>query len=113
MEFGSNPVMELTLSKLLENCIFIAIETIGVTQFLKNFIKKDCSTRRYAVLSLLWCILSAIVVIYIDGWWALIFNVCFLSLALTQICYEVIVQALPKFIGGILDNVISQAAKEK
>jgi hypothetical protein len=112
MGFQGQTIMELTLSKLLENCMFIAIETIGVTQFIKNFMKKDCGTRRYAIISLVWCIISATIIIYIDGWWALIFNVCFLSLALTQICYEVIVQALPKFISGVLDNIIGRATKE-
>jgi hypothetical protein len=112
MNFSEQTIMELTLSELLENCMFIAIETIGVTQFMKNFMKKDCGTRRYAIISLIWCMVSAVIIIYIDGWWALMFNVCFLSLALTQICYEVIVQALPKFISGILDNIISKTAKE-
>lgn len=102
-------ILNTNLSNILINCMFIAIETIGVTQFLKNFLKtKNNNTKIYCIVSLIWCALSAFIIIFVSGIWALVFNVCFLSLALTQICYETIVQALPRFLTGIINGAVGK-----
>jgi hypothetical protein len=78
--------------------MIVAIETVGIVQFLKNFIHPK-KRKGYAIISL--------VVTACCAWmntnkvpkeWTAVFDVIFLSLAVIQLAWDIIVKGVPDIV---------------
>ena len=110
-----NPEILDTIKVLLTSVMIVSTETIGILQWLKNFLSdKGSKRKRNAFLAL--CILvpcalfnSTLVPILATA----IFNIVFLSLAVEQLAYQAIVNGIPKIVDSAIDKAASFAAKKE
>lgn len=97
-------MLELFVEKygfLVANCILISVETIGLVKFFDNFIfpKRDLSLREKCFLEFFICIICAFAnSTFTDEFLTGLFNLFALSLAITQLAYDCIVNGIPKFL---------------
>lgn len=97
--------------QLIVDCLIIAIETIGIVKFLDNFLfpKRDLSLREKCTIELVTCIACA----FLNSVWVPkgISNVCnlfLLSLSLTQLAYDCIVNGIKH----LIDKAFKAGSKE-
>ena len=90
-------INSIDVSALVVVVMVVSIETIGVVQFLKNFIKPK-STCWYAILSFLLVSACSLINTSVPVF-AVVFNVIFLSLAVTQLAWDVVVKGVPEIVG--------------
>jgi hypothetical protein len=99
----------IDLKTLLTIVIVLAIEVIGIAEWFKNLIKVK-NTKNYAWMSLIILIPCAIMnTTLVPALWSGVFNVVFCGLAVVEICYRTIVQALPNFVKGLLEKGMQNA----
>jgi hypothetical protein len=90
---------------MMRVAVVISVGIIGIVQWMKNrdFIYKEdgkCDRKKTAMISLICAVIlgtlnSPIGIKYCNGWVEVV-DIIVLVLAFTQICWEVLAQALPK-----------------
>jgi hypothetical protein len=95
-------VSEINVELLIVIVLIVAIETIGCVQWLKNYVV--CKNKRfYAVVSLLVLIPCAFVHTHLfPEIWETVFDIYFLSLAVIQLAWDVIVKSVPNLVTRVL-----------
>lgn len=110
-----NPELLETAKILVAAVMIVSIETIGILQWLKNFLSdKGSKRKRNAFLAL--CILVPCALFnstLVPTLAAAIFNIIFLSLAVEQLAYQTIVNGIPKIISSAIDKAASFTAKKE
>ena len=105
-------IIAISIPALTTLVMIVAIETIGIVQFLKNFIHPK-KRKGYAVISF--------IVIVCCAWmntdkvpkeWTAIFDIVFLSLAVTQLAWDVIVKGVPGIVARAMKIEIKEENKE-
>ncbi len=109
-----NPELTESIKVLTVTVVIVSIETIGIMQWLKNFMSSEGSKRKrnalVALMVLIPCaILNSIVVPYLI---TTIFNVVFLSLAVEQLAYQTVVKGIPKIMDSLFDRAAYFASKK-
>jgi len=105
-------IILISVPTLTTAVIIVAIETVGIVQFLKNFIhpKKKNS---YSILSF--------IVTVVCGWmntsrvpgdWRELFDTIFLGLAVTQLAWDVIVKGFPSLVAHAMKFEVKEDNKE-
>lgn len=98
---------EIDFVLLIKLSLLIAIETIGLVQWMKNLISKKSKNlgRTYTFLSLITvagcCIINTDLV---PELLSVIINLFLSSLAVSQLAWDVIVKAVPRAISSIFDK---------
>lgn len=110
-----NPEILDIVKVLMTAVMIVSTETIGILQWLKNFLS-DKGSKRKRNAFLAFCILipcalfnSALVPTLATA----IFDIIFLSLAVEQLAYQTIVNGIPKIVGSAIDKAASFAAKKE
>jgi len=86
----------------------VSLEVIGICQWFKNFVK--CKKGRfYALLSVIVLLPCAYMnTPLVSSLSTTLFNIYFLSLAVIQLSYEIIIQKFPQAVGGFFDKMVSK-----
>jgi len=100
--------------------MLIAVENVGITQFFKNF-RSSKNTKignkpyfKYAMFSFIFCLLSTWINMYFNGKvFQFFFNLFIVSLSISQIGYEIILQSFPRFVQFIVDKMLGKAIENK
>lgn len=104
-----------TVKILMTAVMIVSTETIGILQWLKNFLSdKGSKRKRNAFLAL--CILVPCALFnstLVPTLATAIFNIVFLSLAVEQLAYQTIVNGIPKIIDSAIDKAASFTAKKE
>jgi len=93
-----NSIIAISVPALTTLVIIVAIETIGIVQFLKNFTKPK-RKRLHALASLLvvtGC--SYMNTNLVPQEWTAVFDVTCLGLAVTQLAWDVVVKGVPDIV---------------
>jgi hypothetical protein len=93
-----NSIISISVPALTTVVMIVAIETIGIVQFLKNFFKPK-RKRTYSIASLLIVIAcSWMNTPNVPGGWTAVFDIAFLGLAVTQLAWDVLVKGVPDIV---------------
>jgi len=104
--------IELDLNLLFRIVLVVSIETIGVVQFLKNFIKPK-HKNGYSIVSLFIILLCSFIHSVHNRWVPyILFDLVMLSLALTQTAWDTIVKALPNLVNRVISGMVSDKSSE-
>lgn len=105
------------VNALITSVMIVAIEVIGVVQWLKNFSNTDekkSHRKTNAVTALLILVPCALVqTILVPSLITIVFNILFLALAVEQLAYEAIVKGIPTVVNGLFDKIVSVSKKEE
>jgi hypothetical protein len=93
-------LITIDISVLLAVVMVVAVETIGIVQWLKNFVKPE-KMRTFAIASALILVPCAFVHMdFVPPVWATIYDIYFLGMAVIQLAWDVVVKGVPQFVGG-------------
>jgi hypothetical protein len=90
--------------------LIVSIQTVGIVQWTKNFIKcnKECRNKKYAVISLIVLIPSALAnTTLVPSIATAIYDVVFLGLAVTQLAWDVLLKGVPSVVNALFDKAAS------
>jgi len=96
METGT--IISISVPTLTIIVMIVSIETVGIVQFLKNFIHPK-KRKGYAIISFIVTVgCSWMNTGNVAKGWTLTFDIIFLSLAVTQLAWDVLVKGFPKLV---------------
>jgi hypothetical protein len=82
----------------------ISVEVIGLCQLSKNWLK--CTKKKMAFVSVLFCVLCSFMnTKYVPAIHSATFNLIVMSIAITQLGYECILQGIPKIISSMINKI--------
>jgi len=85
----------------------VSVQVIGIMEFAKNFMRNAHGRRKLALCSLFVTVSCALLNSPLTPPWLTgLFNIVALSLAVTQLGYQVIMRAIPAVIEGIVNRTI-------
>jgi hypothetical protein len=90
--------------------LIVSIQTVGIVQWLKNFIKCDKGRRKkkYAITSLIVLIPCALMnTTLVPSIATAIYDVVFLGLAVTQLAWDALLKGVPSVINALFDKAAS------
>ena len=97
--------------------MIVAIEVIGVVQWLKNFSnsQKEKSYRKRNAITALFILIPCALVqtTLVPPLTSVIFNILFLALAVEQLAYEAIVKGIPTVVDGLFDKIVSASKRDE
>lgn len=111
-----NLEVQFDISELVTIVMVVAVEVIGVVQWLKNFFNNDPAKshrKRNAFIALFILIPCAMMqTVLVPPLFTTIFNIIFLALAVEQLAYETIVKGIPTLVNSLFDKAASFTAKK-
>jgi hypothetical protein len=101
-----NSIISISVPALTTVVLIVAIETIGIVQFLKNFFQTK-KKRGYALASLLVVIgCSFMNTNLVPQEWTAVYDITFLGLAVTQLAWDVVVKGVPDIVAKAMRTEI-------
>jgi uncharacterized membrane protein YczE len=96
-----------------KTAILVAVMVIGVTQWFKNFTKTE-KGRIYAVAAIMFtvifCLLNTALVPELVTY---VVDLIGLTIAITQLAWDVLAKAVPKAVGGFIDKLAGTKSGDK
>ena len=91
-------LMAIDPRALTAHVLIVSVSTIGITQFLKSFVK--CKVKKtYGIISLFILLVCAVMQTPLVGYWTTtVWNLVTLGLAVVKIGYDAVIQGIPALI---------------
>ena len=107
-------LIHIDVAELAKIVIVVSIEVVGIVQLLKNYLyQKPNHARIYPLLSVVFCALCAFLnTTMVSNAFTNFMNIFLLSLAVTQLAYEVIVNAIPNIANSFIESVFKINKKD-
>jgi hypothetical protein len=107
-------LVDIDVRILIVQVLIMSLEVLGITQFLKHFIRLENGHSRYYALVALGC---AIICVIMNTKYApiavtYIFNMVALVIAVVQLAYEAVINGLRSMVGKAMGNISLLAVKD-
>ncbi|MDR2923431.1 MAG: hypothetical protein LBU85_08845 [Treponema sp.] len=107
-------LVDIDVRILIVQVLVMSLEVLGITQFLKHFIRLENGHSRYYALVALGCTIVCVIMNtkYTPIAVTYIFNMVALVIAVVQLAYEAVINGLRNMVGKAMGNISLPAVKE-